>query len=131
MLGEFDADVIDYVKSLRNSGAIVNRQIVMAGARGIIKNKASHLLVENGGHVNIERSWAESFLRRVGYVRRKGTKAARKLPFDFEEQKITFLSDVRDIISEHSIPEQLVLNFDQTNIMIIPCGNWTLEEQGL
>lgn len=36
LLGTFVEDVIDYIKSLRLSGGIVNRPIVIAAARGII-----------------------------------------------------------------------------------------------
>ena len=83
-----------------------------------------------GGHINLNRTWAESFMRRIGFVRRKGTKAARKLPFDFDKQKLEFLSRVHAIREKFSIPEELVINFDQTNISIIPCGKWTMAEHG-
>ena len=130
LLGKYDEDVINYIKSLRESGSVVNRQILIAGARGIVVSKNKFILEEFGGHVKLSRSWAESFLRRVGYVRRKGTKAARKLPFDFEDQKLAFISRVQDTKQKYSIPDELVINFDQTNISIIPCGNWTMAEQG-
>ena len=69
-------------------------------------------------------------MRRIGFVLRKGTKAARKLPFDYEKQKLDFLSCVRDTCEKFAILEEMVINFDQTNISIIPCGNWTMAEQG-
>jgi hypothetical protein len=64
---------------------------------------SSYLLRENGDHIDLDRSWAESFLRRVGYVCRKGTTAARKLPFDFIDNKHEFLKCVEDIIKKWSI----------------------------
>jgi hypothetical protein len=88
------------------------------------------VLKENGGHIDLDRPWAESFLRRVGYVHRKGTKATRKLPFDFIDKKNEFLKCVEDIIKKWSIPVELVINFDQTNVSIIPCGNWPMNELG-
>lgn len=39
---------------------------------------------------------------------------------DFSEQKLEFLSSGKIIINEHKIPEELVMNFDQTNVSIIP-----------
>lgn len=36
LLRKYDADVIDYVRKLREAGSVVNRQIVIAAARGII-----------------------------------------------------------------------------------------------
>jgi hypothetical protein len=49
------------------------------------------ILEEFGGLIKLNRTYSvgidESFMRRIGFVRRKGTKAARKLPFDFDQQK--------------------------------------------
>ena len=42
------------------------------------------------------------------------TKAARKIPADFELKKHVFLSTVHDIIEKNDIPPQLVINWDQT-----------------
>ena len=122
--------MIDYVRKLRDSGSVVNRQIVIAGAGGILMSKNKYIHEEFGGHVILDRPWAESFMRRIGFERRKGTKAARKLPFDYEKQKLDFLSRVRDTREKFAKPEEMVINFDQTNISIIPCGNWTMAEQG-
>ena len=130
LLGKYDEEVLNYVCKLRKSGDIVNGQILIAGAKGILQQKAKNLLRENGGHIDLDRPWAESFLRRVEYVCRKGTKAARKLPFDFIDNKHEFLKCVEDIIKKWSISAELVINFDQTNVSIIPCGNWTMNELG-
>ncbi|VDI04793.1 Hypothetical predicted protein [Mytilus galloprovincialis] len=130
LLGKYDEEVVDYVKKLRATGAIVNKQILIACATGILEHKCRSMLQENGGHIALHRSWAESFLRRIGFVKRKGTKAARKVPANFDELRVQFLASVSKIISENNIPEELVMNFDQTNISIIPCGNWTMEEEG-
>ena len=130
LLGKYDDDVIDYVQKLRDSGSVVNRQIVIAGARGILMSLYKYILDDFRGHVILDRPWAESFMRRIGFVRRKGTKAARKLPFDYEKQKLDFLSRVRDTREKFAILEEMVINFDQTNIIIIPWGNSTMAEQG-
>ena len=80
LLRGYYKDVASYIKSLREAGGIVNRSIVIAAAKGIVSYKNPALLKEHGGPLSLERSWAESFLRRLGYVKRKATKAARKLP---------------------------------------------------
>ena len=84
LLGKYDEEVVDYVKKLRATGAIVNKQILIACATGILEHKCRSMLQENGGHIALHRSWAESFLRRIGFVKRKGTKAARKVPANFD-----------------------------------------------
>lgn len=62
LLGTFEEDVIDYIKNLRLSGGIVNRPIVIAVARGIIMAKNRQHLVEFGGSIDLNNSWAQSFL---------------------------------------------------------------------
>ena len=79
LIGEFDQQVFEYIKQLRAAGGIVNRNIVLAAARGIISHKKPSLLKEYGGTLELSQKWAESFLQRRGFVRRKATKAARKL----------------------------------------------------
>jgi molybdopterin/thiamine biosynthesis adenylyltransferase len=49
LLGKYDEEVLNYVRKLRESGAILNRQILIAGAKGILQQKAKNLLRENGG----------------------------------------------------------------------------------
>ena len=66
-----------------------------------------------------------------GYVKRKGTKAAKKIiGNDIEEIKVAFLTRIKTLITDHHIPTQLVLNWDQTGVSIIPAGEWTMEKQG-
>jgi hypothetical protein len=65
------------------------------------------------------------FLYRHGYVKRKATKAARKLPPDFPDIKLGFLQRIKDEVVTNSIPLALVLNFDQTSLV----SEWTMEKQ--
>jgi len=44
----------------------------------------------------------------------KGTKAARKLLQDFEEQKEAFVGRVAKTIEENDIPQSIVINWDQS-----------------
>lgn len=82
--------VKDYVHALRLAGGIVNRSIVVAAATGIIQHLDPSRLSKHGGDITIEHGWAKS--SRLGFVRRKGTKAARKLPSDYENIKASFLA---------------------------------------
>ena len=74
--------------------------------------------------------WAGSLLRRIDFVKRKATKAARKLPGNFTELKSDFHRRVTSIVEEHSIPAQLVINMDETGLPTVPVSQWTLEEAG-
>ena len=69
-------------------------------------------------------------LSRIGFVKRKGTKAARKVPTDFDKLKTDFLQNIQKLVVDDHIPPEMIVNFDQTGIKIVPVSNWTLAEQG-
>jgi len=74
LFGEYDKQIVEYVRRLRRHGAKVNRTIVMGSARGILTRKAPQLLFEQGGSQKITKTWAKSLLRRIEFVKRKGTR---------------------------------------------------------
>ena len=49
---------------------------------------------------------------------------------NFEEQKREFLSDVATTVEMEEIPAELVLNWDQTGIRLVPSSTWTMERRG-
>jgi hypothetical protein len=130
LLGDLDSKVREHVAAIREAGGIVTQAIVIATARGIVGHYDRTLLSEHGGPYCIGKPWAASFLKRMGLVKRKGTKAARKVPANFQEQKAEFLGKVADRVEEHTIPKELVINFDQTGLKIVPVSNWTLAAEG-
>ena len=67
---------------------------------------------------------------RLSFIKRKGTKAARKIPKHFPSIKLQFLEKIKGIASTHKIPHKLILNLDQTRIKFVPSGNWTMAEEG-
>lgn len=78
LLGDYDKEVVEYIKNLRIAGGIVNRSIVIAAAKGIVLHWNPALLKDYGGSIDLGCKWAESFLLRHGYTKRKVTKANQK-----------------------------------------------------
>ena len=66
----------------------------------------------------------------MGFVQRKGTKAARKTPADFDQIKNEFLTRIASTVTEHNIPDDLIVNIDQTGVKLVPCSEWTLDLKG-
>ena len=66
----------------------------------------------------------------MNFVKRKGTKAAKKLPAEFETVRADYVARVRKAVSDYSIPPELVLNLDETGLHIVPISNWTLDIKG-
>ena len=104
---ELDGKIAEYIHALRLAGGIVNRSIVHAVAKGIVAHTNPSQLQEHGGHLQIGVKLAESFLTCRGYVKRKATKAARKLPPIFEDIKAAFLQRICSEVEQHSIPPKL------------------------
>ena len=73
--------------------------------------------------MRINRPWAQSLLERMGYVKRKATTLKGKYSLaDFEQVKKQFLKDATETILMEEIPPELVLNWDQTGINIVPAS---------
>ena len=105
-----DKDVQNYIQALGQAGAPVSGQLVHAAAEGIVTTKDRNL-IENGGHIALSRGWASSLLKRMGYVKRKATtKRSILSDSEFQAQKHKFLLEICGMVTEHKIPDQLVLN---------------------
>ena len=109
-MGDLDSNVQDYIRKLRLAGVVVNRAIVIAAAMGIVEHNNPSLLCEHGGTIQLGKKWADSLMTRMNYVKRKVTKAARKVPVDIPEIKLAFLKRIVDCIKEHNIPPELIKN---------------------
>lgn len=132
LLGEeLDTIVQLYLKKVREGGGVVSSRIAMAAARGIVLTYDSSKLTEFGGHIELNKSWAFSLLNRMKFVQRKSTTAKSKYTIDdFDGVKREFLDSVVDTVLMEDIPPELVLNWDQTGIKIVPVSPWTMDKQG-
>ena len=67
----------------------------------------------------------------MNFVRRKATTAkSKQTPAAFEKLKQKFLSDVASIVDMEDIPPELILNWDQTGINLVPASSWTMDKKG-
>ncbi|KAJ7062655.1 hypothetical protein C8F01DRAFT_947638, partial [Mycena amicta] len=61
---------------------------------------------------------------------RKGTKAAQKLPKDWEDQCYNAFLRRAYTIKEHKIPDAMVINSDQTGVIFLPGSRMTWTPKG-
>ena len=111
---------------MQSTGATVNTVVVRACAEGIIMHEDANLL----SRVNLSKGWAQYVLQRVGYVKWKATSKAKFTVGNFAEIKTAFLLEVKHVISMDEILADLVINFDQTGLNVIPTSDWTMEVVG-
>ena len=132
LLGEsVDKQLQLYLKKIREQGGVITALVVVAAARGILMAGNCSQLAEFGGHVTLSRSWAYHLLNRMKFVRRKATTSKNKYkPTDFDKVKETFLNDVVSVVTMEEIPPELILNWDQTGIHLVPASAWTMELAG-
>ena len=123
---ELDTSVQDYINAMRKVGGVVNTAIVMAVANGIIAARSPALLTQHGGHIDITKAWAKSLLIRVGYVKRKCSNARNITVAHFEEVREEFLADIKAEVLMNEIPPQLIFNWNQMAIQLMPTGQWTM-----
>ena len=123
---ELDNIVQEYIESTRKAKGVVNTVVVIAGATGIAAAKDPGLLFEHGGHIKITKAWAKSVLQQVGYVKRKCSNAGKVSVERFEELKDEFLADIKAEVVMNDIPIELVFNWDQTGVQLVPTGEWTM-----
>ena len=88
-------------------------------------------LKQYGGSIVTERSWAKSLLTRMKFTKCKGSTAA-KLPLaEFENiKKYSYLEKIKAFVVDHGIVPQMVINWDQTALRLVPHSDWTMEERG-
>jgi hypothetical protein len=127
---ELDKSVQEYVSALRVAGGVVNTAIVQAAALGIVGARDSGLLREHGGHIDISKPWAKSLLKRMGYEKRKGSNAGKLTVSQFKEIQEEFLADIKAEVVMNEIPNDLIFNWDQTGLQLVPTGQWTMHRAG-
>ena len=127
---DLDHQVQAYISSLREAGGVVNTAIVIAAATGIVRRHDSNLLAANGGHIVFSKHWAQYMLERMGYVKRKATSKAKVTVENLSALKQQYLLDIKGTVEMEEIPEDLILNWDQTAIHYVPVSSWTMAKEG-
>ena len=88
-------------------------------------------MAEYGGHINITRHRAYSLFHRMKFVQRKATTSQSKYTAtNLVEVKQQFLDAVVQTAEMEEVHPELILNWDQTGIQIVPSSTWTMDREG-
>ena len=64
------------------------------------------------------------------FVKRRGGSTRKIAVTNLEEAKEQFLLDIEAVVMMEEIPFDLILNWDQTGLHVVPGSTWTMEEKG-
>ena len=131
LLGEeMDVQVRAYISELHANGCPVNTAIVIATGQGIVKDYDSNLLSENGGHLTLTKDWAKYLLKKLSFVKRRSSSAAKVSVNNLNQLKSQFIFDIQSIVEMEEIPSDIIINWDQTAIKYVPVSNWMMANEG-
>ena len=118
------------IKAVRLHGACINSDVVIGIGKGLMLNTNRTLLAEYGGPIKLTKDWAKSVLKRMGFSKRRANSKFKVPVANFIQLKTQFLLDVKACVTLEDIPHDLILNWDQTALKIVPVNSWTMEKKG-
>ena len=127
---------IETIEALRLKGAPVTAPVINAIAKGIVMANDRTILVEHGGYLSLSYDWGRNVLYRMA---REGKKMAMRMattakipvaPGLLQEVKLSFQRKIKTLKEKYSVPEDLILNFDQTPLSYVSSGSHTLHNKG-
>lgn len=123
-----EARATEILKATRTAGGALGLGEVLAVIRGTIATMRPSLLEEARFGLHFARVMVA---RNLGWSWRRGTTAAQKLPLDWTEKQLDMAARLASLVFEHDVPPELVLNWDQTGVWLMPTsGSCTYDQRG-
>lgn len=110
--------------------------MINAIAKGIVLANDRAILVEYRGYLSLSYDWGRNVLYRM---EREGKKMTMKMattekipvaPELLKEAKLSFQRKIKTLQAIHCVPEDLILNFDQTPMSYACSASHTLHKKG-
>ena len=125
---ELDAKLRAMIQHMRISGAPINIHTVRGILAGLV-----HSDVERYGHYldfQVTRVWVASLYHRMKLSRRVSTTSRPIITHElWEEISTQYLHDIAFLTVSHKIPDELILNLDQTPSKFVAASKVTMAEQ--
>ena len=131
LLGKkLDDHVQGYILMLREQGCVVTTEIVIAAAKGLAKVIDRTRLEKYGGPATLSVSWAKSLLKRMNFTKRQASTKSTDPSRNIEDVKEEFLGELIQAVELNEVPLDLIFNWDQTAISLVPSSQWILDKKG-
>ena len=66
----------------------------------------------------------------MNFVKRRSSSAAKVSVNNFNQLKSQFIFDIQSIVEMEEIPNDMIINWDQTAIKYVPMSKWTMVNEG-
>lgn len=125
---DLDFKLRSFLTNLRTAGGTINRHVLYGVLMGLIKSDLSRY----GQYLEfcVTNGWVQSLYTRMGYTRRMVTTSrpviTRAL---WLETRDRFLNEIAEAVATYNIPDQLIINVDQTPSKFVPTENVTMAEK--
>lgn len=125
---DLDFKLRSFLTNLRTAGGTINRHVLYGVLMGLIKSDLSRY----GQYLEfcVTNGWVQSLYIRMGYTRRMVTTSrpviTRAL---WLETRDRFLNEIAEAVATYNIPDQLIINVDQTPSKFVPTENVTMAEK--
>ncbi|PFX11883.1 Pogo transposable element with KRAB domain [Stylophora pistillata] len=124
------------IQALGLKGAPVTAAVINVFAKGIVMANDSTILVEHGGYLSLSYDWGRNVFYRM---QREGKKMTMRMatiekipvaPGLLKEAKLSSQRKIKTLQAMYSVPEDLILNFDQTPLSYVCSASHTLHKKG-
>ena len=117
-------EICTVLKKMRMAGQPLYAVCIQPLIKAIILDKAPQIL--EGTHstaFRVSYEWTKNFVKsKLNWNYRASTTSTGKLPKDFEEQDKAMIQHCAYLVKVHNIPQELVVNSDQTWIHLVLTG---------
>ena len=114
---------------MRAAGRTINKDVIYGILMGLIKAD----MTRYGGYLNftVTKGWLQSLYSRMNMSRHMVTTSRPIVTSSlWEEVRTQFHNDIASAVLKYNIPDELILNIDQTSSKFVPTENVTMAETG-
>ena len=128
---DIDSKVMEMALSMRLSGAVVNYNVLIAIAKGLVIANDRTQLAEYGGTLKLGWKWCTSVFKRMKWSNRKSMTSKPILaPGLIKEVGYTFFKEISEAVHAANIPSELIINIDQTPLSFVLISKYTMNRTG-
>ena len=129
---ELDEKLRLFITNMRTADGTINKHVIYVILMGLIKAD----MTRYGGYLDftVKRyviGWLQLLYSRVNVFRRMVTASRPIVAYSlWEEARTQLHNDIASTVLKYNIPDELILNTDQTPSRFVPTENFTMAETG-